>query len=505
MMKCWKTAVLGVTFVLLSCGQESLRTAPSNSVRIPILFDPVSFDPANNTGSFDGALLDLMYQQLTAVDPQSSNGAIVGELAESWSVSPDGNAWTFVLRDGARFEDNSPVTAAAVKYSFDRIRRVSASGRSRLFWLRSVDVVDPRTVRFNMAVPFAAVPTYLALPAYSIVNPSTVQAHAQAGDDGAAWLSENSAGSGTYRIARWRRGQDLTLEQNPAAQRRPRQFTNVIFSVVPTDATRRLQLQNGDVDVVPGLGAASVAQYQAIPDVTVARAEFTMDMRFLTINTQRPAAHAIDYQALQRNVLAGNVALINGYLPPNVPGGNRDLPAPRRDLNRARQLLREAGYDTSNQLRLVVAAIGPVAEFLQSQLRDAGITVRLQRLAPSAIDAIRSSGDFDLYYDGWVMDVPDPSIFFNLAFSSRYTGSGINASRFSTPEIDAALDRALADLNPDRRAALYRTIERHLIDARPVVMLYATLPITAHRSDIVGLRMNPYQTTYMNIAEWTRR
>jgi ABC-type transport system substrate-binding protein len=102
------------------------------------------------------------------------------------------------------------------------------------------------------------------------------------------------------------------------------------------------------------------------------------------------------------------------------------------------------------------------------------------------------------------MDVPDPAIFFNLAFHSRYRGSGINSSRFSRPDLDAALDQALAEPDAARRATLYRAIEARLIDERPVAMLYATLPIAAHRADLAGVFLNPYQITYMNIPEWTR-
>ncbi len=510
-----KYAILGLAVLaaVSACLPRAERADPTTEVIVAISADPVSLDPANNMSSFDGAILDLVYQQLTAVDATSANGQIAGEIAESWSFSEDGLTLTFVLRDGPRFEDGSPVTADAVKYSFDRIRTIGRAADQSLYWLSSVDAVDARTVRLNLTQQFPAAPIVLALPSFSIVNPVAAQANAGA-DNALAWLGANTAGSGPYRLASWRRGQALTLERNVNANITPRQFERVVLSVVPNDSTRRLKLERGDIDYVGGLGAAASRHYAAIEGVNVARAEFTMDMRFITLNTASPAladrrvrqaiAQAIDYQALQDNVLAGQVGLIAGYLPANVPGALTDLPSPRRDLERARQLLREAGYDPSTELRMMVTAYGPVAEFIQSQLRDAGLNVTLQRLAPSAIQATRATGDFDLFYDGWVMDVPDPAIFFNLAFSTRYIESGVNASRFGNPAFDAVLDNALRERDPAARAAAYRAIETQLLEERPVVMLFATLPLAAHRNNLQGVRMNPYQTTYMNITEWTR-
>jgi peptide/nickel transport system substrate-binding protein len=506
--------LLAAFSALAACQQRSERTDPSTEVVIAAAGDPISLDPANTISSYDGAFIDMAYEQLTAVDATSPNGAIVGELAETWSEGEDGLSWIFHLRDGHRFDDGSPVTAEAVKASFDRVRAVGRAAEQSLYWLRDVEVVDPLTVRLNLTQPFPAAPAFLALPVFSVVNPSAIDTHAQNDDNALAWLGEHTSGSGIYRLEQWRRGQSLVMSVNPNAGTRPSQFTRVMFSITPNEGTRRLKLERGDVDFVGGLGAAASRNYETIPAVVVSAADFTMDMRFLTINTERPAlsdrrvrqaiALAIDYDALRDHVLAGRVGLVAGYLPPNVPGAMQGLAPPRRDLEAARRLLREAGYDPATQLRMMVTAYGPVAEFIQAQLREAGINVALLRLAPSAVDATRSTGDFDLFYDGWVMDVPDPAIFLNLAFSTRYRGTGVNVSRFGDPDLDAALDAALVERDPEARAVRYGAIEGRLIEERPVVMLFSTLPVAAYRSDIAGVRLNPYQTTYLNVQDWTR-
>lgn len=507
------SAVALLAVIVAGCQPSAPPRDRANEVRIAVAADPHALDPAQTASASDGAILDLVYEQLTAIDPTSTTGAVVGELAESWAFSADGRVLTFRLRSDAKFDDGTPVTAAAVKASIERLRAIGPRADQGLYWLDAVDAPDDGTVRLSLKQAFPAAPAFLALPAFSVLNPAAIAAHTAGGDGAKAWFTENSAGSGAYRVASWSRGQRLALEANPHASRPPRQFQRVTFLVTPNDSARRLLLEKGDVDYLGGLGAAASRGYDAIPGVKVDVGRSNADLRFLTMNTQRAplddvrvrqaVAAAIDYGALREKVLAGRVGELAGYLPPGVPGGKTDRPPLKRDLDRARALLAEAGYD-GRELHLMVSAYGPVAEFLQSQLAEAGFTVKLQRLAPSAIDAQRVSGDFDLFYDGWSMDVPDPVIFFNLAFSSRYVGSGVNASRFASPDLDAQLDAAMADTDPARRAALYGTVEDRLIEARPVAMLFSTWPIIAYRDDLVGVRINPYQSSYMNIQDWTR-
>lgn len=499
--------------MVAACQPASPPVDRASEVRIAIAGDPLSLDPAQTANAFDGAILDLAYEQLTAIDANSPNGAVVGELAESWAFSDDGRTLTFRLRPDSKFDDGASVTADAVKASIERLRAVGQRAEQGLYWLGAVDAPDSATVRLTLKQTFPAAPAFLALPAFSVINPAAIAAHTVGGDGAKAWLGEHTAGSGSYRVASWSRGQRLTLEVNPHASHAPRQFQRVTFQITPNDSARRLLLEKGDVDYLAGLGAAASRGFDGIAGVKVVVAQSTADMRFLTMNTQRApmsdvrlrqaVAAAIDYDALREKVLAGRVGPLAGFLPPGVPGGDPDRSPPKRDLARAKALLAEAGYD-GREVQLMVAAYGPVAEFVQSQLVEAGFKVKLQRLAPSAIDAQRVTGDFDLFYDGWSMDVPDPVLFFNLAFSSRYVGSGVNASRFASPELDAELDAAMAETDPVRRAELYRAIEERLIEARPVAMLFSTWPIVAHRSDLAGVRVNPYQSSYLNIQDWTR-
>jgi len=377
-----------------------------------------------------------------------------------------------------------------------------------LFWLKKVDVVDKQTVRFELNVPFPVLPQLLAVPGFVIVNPAVVRAHESGGDNGSAWLSEHSAGSGPYRIASWDHGQRLVLERAGSGGG-PRL---VVYQIVPDPASRRVQLQKGDVDVVGAIGAREAPEWAKLAGVALETSHVPNTLFYLTLNTKRkpltdPRARraialAIDYQGLQKDVLGGNAVLLNGPIPPGFPAYDARRPAPHRDLAAAKKLLAEAGVPAGTSLRYVVGQPGPVSQYVQANLHDLGLDARFQQLAPAAMDAARSSGDFDMIYDGFTMDYPDPSIIMNLVFP---TGAPVNFSRYSNATVDRLLKEAFVETNVPKRLALYDQAQRIVVDEMPIVPLFAPDTIVARRTAVTGLRLNPYQSYVFDFSRVTKK
>ena len=127
------------------------------------------------------------------------------------------------------------------------------------------------------------------------------------------------------------------------------------------------------------------------------------------------------------------------------------------------------------------------------------MNIRLQRIAPSALAAARASGSFDLLYDGWSLDVPDPALYLEALFASRNIGSGTNMSRYRNPQVDALIDRALAESGAGARTAMFREIDATLRRDRPLIMIFGANPVVSHRTDIGGLvirRLRPLYTCF---------
>jgi ABC-type transport system substrate-binding protein len=222
------------------------------------------------------------------------------------------------------------------------------------------------------------------------------------------------------------------------------------------------------------------------------------------VRVRKAIAQSIDYVALRDKVLRGNAVLLNGLIPPGVPGYDPAAPEPSRDVAGARALLAAAGHPNGVDLSMIVGEPGPVAELIQANLADAGIRLRLQRMAPSAIDAARGTGDYEVFYDGWILDFPDPFIFLNLAFSTPAAGGVGNFSHYANPAADGLLQAAMVEADPAKRTSLYRQAQNVIMQDQPIVPLFAPKLVFVQRSSLTGVRINPYQPNYLDIAAMGR-
>lgn len=501
-----------LALVASGCMPQVDRGDRSEELIVAKAFGPVSLDPGFSTTANETPIQAQLYEQLVAIDPASADAQVVGELAERWVVADDGLSIRFNLRAGGRFSDGSLIDADAVKFSFERVKRIGRGPSGFLEWLDRVEVVDPLTVKLVLKRPYAAALQMLAQPSASVVSPASVRAH-DVGDDGTAWLSENSAGSGPYVLGDYRANDYVTMVARPRGGRPQPGFRTIRFRALPDEGVRRLLLERGDVDMTDIVPAALVGRYAAIEGVDVRTSPGGVSQSFLMLNTRsgpltdvrirQAVAAAIDYRALRGQVLKGNATQLSGYLTPGSPGFAADEPPPRRDLARAKALLREAGYD-GRPLVLLISQLGPVAEFVQSNLAEAGIRVRLERRSGGAIQALQAAGDFDLIYTGWSLDVPDAAPFLEALFTTRGIASGANGSGLSDPDIDRLVEAALVESDPTVRARLLRAADVRLRALRPVVMLFSAKPVAAYRSDLQGVALNPYAPANFDFAAISR-
>jgi peptide/nickel transport system substrate-binding protein len=177
--------------------------------------DPQTLDPAITIDNNDWTITYPSYQRLVRYKTEKGKAStqVEGELAESWVVSDEGRVWTFTLKPGNRFDDGSDVNADAVKWSFERLI-ASGHGPAEAFPADlQITVIEPMKVRFTLKTAFAPFLYTLANNGASIVNPAIAKTHRE--DNGKAWLSNHTAGSGPYKLQHWQKGQQLVLVPNP--------------------------------------------------------------------------------------------------------------------------------------------------------------------------------------------------------------------------------------------------------------------------------------------------
>src|SRR6266850_6727272 len=207
-------AVVATLLAVVLLGAAVWAQAPRDVVVVGMEAEPPGLDPGQALGLHTLRVTAEIFETLVATPDDSTE--VVPGLAESWATSPDGLTWTFKLRRGVRFHDGTPLDAAAVKFTFDRVIDPSHPHAKSGKWsfvagylssVKSVDALDPLTVRLNLKYPTASLLALLALPNCAIVSPT---AFSKAPDD----FNQQPVGSGRYRFESWDRGSRLVLRRH---------------------------------------------------------------------------------------------------------------------------------------------------------------------------------------------------------------------------------------------------------------------------------------------------
>ena len=335
-----------VLVAVLPAGAE----APAGQITwgVSVSLPPAWFDPADATGIL---IPFMVYYALhdALVKPMPGN-PMAPCLAESWSVSPDGLVYEFVLRRGVKFHNGDPVTADDVKFSFERYRGVSA--RILKDKVRQVQVVDPQRVRFQLKEPWPDFLTFYATPATGaawIVPRRYVE---KVGDEG---FKKAPVGAGPYRFVAFTPGVELIVEANEQYWRKVPSVKRLVFKAVPDDVTRATMLKRGEIDIGYVFRGAVAEDIRRTASLTLKPVRFYGEQWLLFTeqwDAKSPWAdrrvrlavnHAIDRQAINESLTLGFSRLNGSIIPRDFEFAWPTPPYPY-DAAKARQLLAEAGY-----------------------------------------------------------------------------------------------------------------------------------------------------------------
>jgi peptide/nickel transport system substrate-binding protein len=405
------------------------------------------------------------YDRLVSFGRKQLNGKwvfdldkISGELAESYDISPDGLKLTFRLRKDAKFQDGAPVTAEDVKWSLDRAVTAPVLGKAQLLTgsMTSADqfkVIDPLT--FEVTLPK---PDKLALPNLAtvypiIINSKVAKSHATAEDPWAmAWLKENTAGSGAYRIETFKPGEQVIMARNEAWNRgsadKPAFFKRVIVQSVPEPATRANLVERGDADLVIDLQASDIQSLEAKGKLKVTSTPQYNAVTFVSMNNQIPPfdnvnvrraiAFALPYDDMFKAALFGRGAPLFGatWADDKPSSGAYPIPQPvKLDLAKAKEYLKAAGlaegFSTTFSFNVGQASTAePMAALVKESLAKIGINVDIQKLPDAQMSTQINEKKLPFFIEGIVAWLPSTDYFYRNFYTGnqRWNYSSINNS-----------------------------------------------------------------------------
>jgi peptide/nickel transport system substrate-binding protein len=516
-------SMLGAALVIIpALGTSSTRAArlsstPADTLIVAYAESPVDLDPGTSYDSQAATVLRGEYEGLVRLRG-SSTTAIVGALAQSWTVSPDHKVYTFHLRHGVTFHDGTPFTAAAVQLSYTReltLNQGPAFIIGQFVSPKGIKVIDPYTVQFTLNAPSTVfLQAMTSQWGTNIISPTAIKQHPK---DLHTWLQSHEAGTGPYMLSSLVPGQSYTLVKYPRYWRgwSGKHVSRILDRIVTADATRREQVARGDADIANGLTPSDMATLAK--DSTV-----NADVRYgarnlsLVMDVYGPLAstaarqamcYAFDYNAFIKDLLHGYGQQAQGPMPRTLAGHDNSLPLFPTDLNKAKSLLAQAGVKSGTKLTLWYQAEDEVtkyaAEVMQGQLSQLGLNLSIQPVESTTLTGTFYSNkpasqrpNFVAWY--WFPDYNDPGDWLYPQYDSSQTaGAGSNGGYYKNATVDKLLAQAGATVDSAKRLALYKQVQQALVSDPPAVWLADLPETTVVRRGVQGYVLNPaYTDTY---------
>lgn len=483
--------------------------------------DPTNLDPHV---SVDGSVILLdnnLYDGLVQLKPgEPAPGApleVEPAIAESWEASADGLVYTFKLRPDLRFADGTPLDAAAVKFSFDRMMAIEQTASTNIAQLQTTEAVDPTTVRMTLSEPFAYFLPSLGIYAGAIVNPKVMEFE-QDGDMGQDYLANNAMGSGPYVLSEWRRGEQLVLDANPNWWGAAPSLKRVIFKIVPDEATLRLQLENGDLDFISALAIPQMLTFEGKPGVRLIEAP-SMLLILAYLNNEKPPLdnpqvrqamnYAINYDEMIAELINGKGRRLHGPLPFGMEGYDESLSVYAYDPERAKELLAEAGFADGFELTLTYASEGApgaddVALASQAYLGAVGITVNIEKVAEPTRRERIDQGNFVWSVGGWTPPLPIPPWTMSKWYDTANRGIAANRAWYTNPRVDELIRSAPTIVDAEDRIAAYREAQQIVVEEAPYILFYQANQLLAMRDNIEGFEVKPGGSQYLDFEKLTK-
>lgn len=454
--------------------------------------DPITLDPAL-TG--DAISHDYVVQIFSGLVRLDDNLQPAPDIAANWNISPDGSTYTFYLRNDVQFHDGRPVKADDFKYSWERACNPALASSTALTYLgdivgvkdmlsgkavslSGVKAIDDYTLQVVIDSPKSYFLSKMTYVTAFVVDKNSVKS-------GKTWWQIPN-GTGPFKLTQYTKQKQLVLTRNANYYGDKAMVNSVVFSIlqgVPMDL-----YETGKIDVVgvglPYIERASdqagpfAGQLTQGPELSVYYIGFnSAQPPFDDVNVRLAFSYAVDKEKLISVSFKNMETNADGFLPPGIPGFNKNLSGVGFDVNKAKELIAKSRYGSVANLPPITITTsgegGSVSGSLQAIAyqwkQNLGVDVKIRALEPDRF-TYNLRSELDQMFDfGWIADYPHPQDFIELLFRS---GADYNYGGYSNADVDALIEKAGRTQSFNESAALYQQAEQKLVDGGAALPLF---------------------------------
>jgi peptide/nickel transport system substrate-binding protein len=483
----------------------------ASSLHLSISSNPSKLNPLIATDSASGEIADWIFESLVGYD---KDGNIEPKLAESYRFE-DNTTLIFKLREGVKWSDGVKFSAQDVVFTYNLITspKIFTPYADSFRYVKSVEALDELSVKVTYKEPyFKALHTWMTaiVPKHILENEKEIMT---------SKFNRHPIGCGKYTIDGFEVSKDIVLKANPNYYIRKPRIDKIIYHFMPDPSTQFLMLKSGKLDV----GSLTPLQMERqIDDKFKERYNFfekiSNGYTYMGFNLNNPKfkdsrvrealSHAIDRKEIVDILFFGHAQVCTGPFMPGTFAFNSDVKAPKQDIKRAKELLKEAGYDKDNPLKfeIVTNSNNPIrvyaAQILQHQLREAGVVATIRTMEWQAfLNTVVMPRNFEAVILGWGLGLmPDA---YSIWHSEGIKKGGFNFVGYKNRRVDKLIKEAERSVDMERVGEIYREIFKLIAEDNPYLFLYIPNSITVVNRDIKNVSSSIIGVMH-NVIDWIK-
>ena len=508
-------------------------TTPSGTTggQVSVLWNkPVTLHPLFSHSGNEQQVERLMFGSLVKM---SDKLVPTPDLAEKIDVSPDATTYTFHLQHGITFNDGQPLTSSDVVFTFERAvdKRTGSVWAGRLSGIAGaseyadqksnsmsgLEAPDDTTVKITLADPDAAfLPNLCSFSGLGILPEHVLKDVAPDQMAKNDFALNPTVTAGAFQFVKYATDQYLQMKRNDKYVGKAPALDQIFLKILTPDVALA-QLEKGDLDLMT-LAVEAIDEVKkmssltvvSVPSPSISQIGIFNDRPYFQDKRVRQAMmYAIDREGIVKDILAGEAQVVNSPIIGPDWMGIPDVNQYAYDPNKAKQLLKDANWDTSRKVPMIYSGVSKeqqaYAPIIQQQLKEAGIQVDLQQVDNAVISKkYVTEPDYDLFLFGGGVYRADPSISATYYASWNKTPAGGNGTHYSNPQLDDLFKQGIATNDPAARKKIYQQIATIINEDVPTVFLWSPNSIYAFNKRLVGFQPPSYiDNKLWNTEAWS--